>query len=115
MSPFSLSCLSAVFVAASALSVAGAELKANVAAVDLTPPPAMKAALGGYGERMSRPATGVHDRIYAKALVVSDGANRFALVTADVLAFPPGVKSAVVASLASDGWKDAQVMLLASH
>src|SRR5437870_3839864 len=48
-------CLSALLVAASALS-AKAELRAGVAAVDITPPPALKASLGGYGERMSRPA-----------------------------------------------------------
>src|SRR5438552_8948462 len=105
MSHFALFCLSAALLAASALS-AKAELRAGVAAVDITPPPALKASLGGYGERMSKPALGVHDRIYAKALVVSDGATRFALVTADVLALPPGLKPAVTAALASEGWKD---------
>ena len=30
-----------------------------------------EAPLGGYGERMNRPAEGVHDRIFAKALVIS--------------------------------------------
>ncbi len=39
-----------------------AEIQAGVARVDLTPPREMKAALGGYGERMSRPAEDVHDR-----------------------------------------------------
>src|SRR4051812_19203676 len=98
-----LFCLSALLISATALS-AKAELRAGVAAVDITPPPALKASLGGYGERMSKPATGVHDRIYAKALVVSDGTKRFVLVTADALAFPPGLKPAVMAVLASDGW-----------
>ena len=77
------------FLAASSGALAG-DLKAGVARVDLTPPLEMKATLGGYGARMSKPAVGVHDRVFAKALVLSDGPDRFALVTADVLAFPPG-------------------------
>ena len=72
------------------------ELRAGVARVDLTPPLGMKAPLGGYGERMNRPAEGVHDRIFAKALVVSDGTRKFALVTADLLGFAPAFKPAVV-------------------
>lgn len=93
----------------------GAELKAGVARVDLTPPAEVKASLGGYGARMSKPAEGVHDRIFAKALVLSDGAKRFALVTADILAFPPGFKDAVAAALAPQGWTSEQIMLLPSH
>lgn len=90
-------------------------LKAAVARIDLTPPMKLKASLGGYGARMSKPAIGVHDRIFAKALVIADGDKRFALVTADVLAFPPGFKSTLVESLAEAGWKSEQIMLLPSH
>lgn len=92
----------------------GAELKAGVARVDLTPPMSMKATLGGYGARKSKPAEGVHDRIFAKALVLSDGGKRFALVTADVLGFPPTFKTAVINAL-GDEWQADQVMLLPSH
>src|SRR3954452_6341190 len=73
-----------------------AELRAGVARVDLTPPLSMKAPLGGYGARMNRAAVGVHDRIFAKALVVSDGNRKFALVTADLLGFAPAFKPAIV-------------------
>jgi len=90
-------------------------LKAGVARIDLTPPLELKATLGGYGARMSKPAVGVHDRVFAKALVLSEGSNRFALVTADVLGFPPGFKDAVLGALRDAGWKDGQLMLLASH
>jgi neutral ceramidase len=90
-------------------------IQAGVARVNLTPPLELKAALGGYGERMSRPATGVHDAVWAKALVVTQGERRFALVTADVLGFPPQFKAAVLERLAVDGWKNDQVMLLPSH
>ncbi len=90
-------------------------LTAGVARVDITPPLELKASLGGYGDRMSRPAIGVHDRVWAKALVVRQGQKRFALVTADILAFPPGFKAAVIGALSSDGWTADQLMLLASH
>lgn len=92
-----------------------AELKAGVARVDLTPPLELKAPLGGYGERMNRPAQGVHDRVFAKALVLAAGRKKFALVTADIVGFPPPVKPALVERLAGDGWTKEQVMLLPSH
>ncbi|OHB76909.1 MAG: hypothetical protein A2W31_11775 [Planctomycetes bacterium RBG_16_64_10] len=95
--------------------VSAAELQASVARVDLTPPPALQATLGGYGERMSRPAEGIHDRVFAKALVLTDGTRRFAIVTADILGFPPRLKQAVVERLAADRWTSAQIMLLPSH
>ncbi len=97
------------------LAPAASSLQAGVARVNLTPPMEMKASLGGYGERMSRPATGVHDFVWAKALVLTEGNRRFAVVTADVLAFPPEFKAAVIQRLAADGWSAEQVLLLASH
>jgi neutral ceramidase len=90
-------------------------LKAGVARVNLTPPMEMKAALGGYGARLSKPAVGVHDAVWAKGLVVANGERRFALVTADVLGFPPQFKAAVLQRLAAEGWGADQVLLLPSH
>lgn len=90
-------------------------LRAGVARVNLTPPLEMKAALGGYGARQSKPALGVHDLVWAKAVVLATGDRKFALVTADVLAFPPQFKAAVMQGLASEGWSADQVMLLPSH
>ena len=92
-----------------------APLKAGVARVDLTPPAELKATLGGYGERMSKPAEGVLDRVFAKALVVSDGSRRFGLVTADVLGFPPAFKPALLKRLSEAGWTADQILLLPSH
>src|SRR4051794_6516859 len=80
----------------SAIYAIATELRAGVARVDLTPPLSMKAPLGGYGARMNRPAEGVHDRIFAKALVISDGSRKFVLVTADLLGFAPPFKSSIV-------------------
>jgi hypothetical protein len=92
-----------------------APLEAGVARVDLTPPAEMNAALGGYGDRISKPAEGVHDRVFAKALVIAGGTERFALVTADVLAFPPGFKAALAERLGDAGWTAERIMLLPSH
>jgi hypothetical protein len=90
-------------------------LQAGAARVNLTPSLEMKAALGGYGARMSKPATGEHDAIWAKALVLAQDERKFVLVTADVLAFPPGFKAAVIERLVTNGWSANQVLLLASH
>lgn len=97
------------------VAAATSPLRAGVARVNLTPPLEMKASLGGYGARMSKPATGEHDAIWAKALVLAQDQRKFVLVTADVLAFPPGFKTAVVGRLLTNGWSADQIMLLASH
>lgn len=64
---------------------------------------------------MSRPATGVHDGVWAKALVLAQAERKFAVVTADVLAFPPGFKAAVIRRLATNALSAEQVLLLPSH
>lgn len=89
--------------------------RAGVARVNPTPPPEFKAALGGYGARLSKPAVGVHDSVWAKAIVLERGGKRFAFVTADVLAFPPGFKAAVLKRLDRATWTPEQVLLLPSH
>ena len=108
--------LASLFVGVCAhVNAVAAPVQSGVARLDITPPLEMKASLGGYGERMNKPATGVHDRVWAKALVLSEGERRFALVTADILGFPPGFKNAVAARLAAEGWRPEQIMLLPSH
>ncbi len=98
-----------------AAPVNGVELKAGVARQDLTPPLNMNSPLGGYGARMNRPAVGVHDRIFAKALVLDDGQRRFALVTCDLLGLAPAVKPEIIRQLADDGWTAEQILILPSH
>lgn len=111
-----LAALIGVFlVVAQLLAADSPTLQAGAAKVDLTPPLEMKAALGGYGARLSKPAVGVHDKVWVKALVLTQGDRKFALVTADVLAFPPQFKAAVMKRLSAEGWSDHQVMLLPSH
>ena len=90
-------------------------IHAGVAVVDITPPLELQPILGGYGDRMSKPAEGVHDRIFAKALVLKDQENSFALITADIQSFPPYFKAQLVEALAEEGWDGNEIMLLPSH
>jgi hypothetical protein len=92
-----------------------AELRAGVARIEITPPLEMGATLGGYGERMSKPATGVHDRVFAKALVLAQQEKRFALVALDAVGLPPSFKPALLEKLATSGWTPEQILLLPSH
>jgi hypothetical protein len=92
-----------------------ANLQAGVARVDLTPPMSMNATLGGYGARMSKPAVGVHDRVWLKCIVFSDGSKRLAIVTADALGFPPPVRAALMEKLKSQNINLDEVLLLPSH
>ncbi len=107
--------LSALVLSHEARAGDSTSLLGGSARVNLTPPLEMKAALGGYGERDSKPAIGVHDAVWAKALLLLRGDQKFVIVTADVLGFPPGFKAAVIQRLSSEGWNANQILLLPSH
>ena len=90
-------------------------IEANVAVIKLTPPLEMGYTLGGYGARMSKPAKGIHDDIWAKALVLNDGGKKYAIITLDILGLPPNVKPQVIEKLNQEGWTEENIMLLPSH
>jgi hypothetical protein len=90
-------------------------IEANVAVIKLTPPLEMGYTLGGYGARMSKPAQGIHDDIWAKALVLKDGGKKYAIVTLDILGLPPNVKPQVIEKLNQEGWTEENIMFLPSH
>ena len=93
----------------------GANLTASVSAVDITPPIEMKYTLGGYGERMNMPAVAIHDRIWAKALALSKGNRKYAIITLDILGLPSNVKSDLIKRISGQGWNMENIMLLPSH
>jgi hypothetical protein len=93
----------------------GEIITANVASVDITPPLEMKYTLGGYGERMNKPAEGIHDPIMAKALVLKKGDEKYAIVTIDILGLPSNVKIDLLKRIAGKGWNAENIMLLPSH
>ena len=63
-------------------AVAAAQLLAGAARVDVTPPPGVR--MYGYGARGRNVSTGVHDPLYAKAIVLDDGARTVAWVALDL-------------------------------
>ncbi len=65
------------------------QLQAGWASSLCTPP--IGTPLGGYGARKGAPSTGVHDDLYVKALVLSDGKDMVAITGSDLLLVPPNV------------------------
>lgn len=92
-----------------------ASLKANVSVVNITPPLEMKYTLGGYGERMNKPAEGIHDSIYAKALALKSGDSKYLIITMDILGLPSNFKTDLLKRIEKKGWKAENLMLLPSH
>ncbi|NQU52105.1 MAG: neutral/alkaline non-lysosomal ceramidase N-terminal domain-containing protein [Bacteroidetes bacterium] len=90
-------------------------LTANVSSIDITPPLEMKYTLGGYGERMNKPAEGIHDRIWAKALTLKNRDQKYAIITLDILGLPSNVKKDLLKRVAGQGWTKENIMLLPSH
>jgi len=97
------------------LSYGQSALKGNAKEAILTPPLEWKYTLGGYGARMSQPAQAIHDDIKAKALVLSDGRQKYAIVTLDILGLPPNIRPMIIKKLAGTGWTQENVLLLPSH
>jgi hypothetical protein len=90
-------------------------VEANVAVIKLTPPLEMGYTLGGYGARMSKAAEGIHDDIWAKALVLTDGEKKYAIITLDLLGLPPNVKPLIIEKLNGETWTEENIMFLPSH
>jgi Neutral/alkaline non-lysosomal ceramidase, N-terminal len=90
-------------------------ISAHTSKIDITPPLEMKYTLGGYGERMNKPAESIHDRIFAKAIVFKNGEKKYAIITLDILALPSNVKSDLTRRLSGSGWGMNNIMLLPSH
>jgi len=93
-------------------------LRAGAARVSITPDPkAMPYPLGGYvaPERLTNKATGVHDTCYARALVLSDGSTKCALVSLDLCFLPANVRDAVVSRIAATGIPASGLFLSATH
>jgi len=96
---------------------AATRLTAGAATVDITPSlqrfPTIS--LGGFGERNGKPAQSVHDPICARALVLSDGRTRLALVSTDLLMIGPTFRDAVLKQVADLGFTRRNLLLAAAH
>jgi hypothetical protein len=97
---------------------AGAELRAGAAKTSITPDPkAFSYQLGGYVSalRTGKNATGVHDTCYARALVISDGTAKAAVVSLDLCYLPANVKTAVAERVKGTGIPASGLFLSATH
>jgi hypothetical protein len=71
--------------------------------------------LAGFGARKGKPATGVHDSIFVKSVVLKVGQKMVVFVGADLLIMPPNVTDSVVAKLAANGVSRDQLLFSATH
>jgi hypothetical protein len=72
--------------------------------------------LAGFGNRRGRPATGMHDNLYVKALAIRVGDRVGVMVGADALIIPPEVAEIAIRRLAEEqGLRREQLYLSATH
>lgn len=92
--------------------------KVGAARLEITPDvKADKIPLGGYAARRAAPSTGVHDPVYARAMVLADGNTKIALVSLDLCFLPANIRSEVAQRLAKFGLgiDAAHLFLSATH
>ena len=65
-------------------------MRAGVAKIDITPDPPVGAFMTGYTSKPDMPATGIHDPLWARALILDDGQTAIALVALDLIGLNPG-------------------------
>ena len=70
---------------------------AGASEVDITPPVGVP--LAGYGDRLGRPSTGVHDPIKARVLVLDNGDDRLAIVSCDLCGVSRDLREGILSRL----------------
>jgi neutral ceramidase len=110
--------IAVVFAAlTSAIAIAAPPpLQAGLAVRDISPDTeTLHVPLGGYGERMNAPATGVHDRTMAKALILKQGDKKFAFVAMDLVGIPRSLRDEILLRIQDTGIRSDDLLLAASH
>jgi hypothetical protein len=103
-------------LAASASLVSGAQagtLQAGAARVDITPPEDAALPMSGYSGR-KQGFRGIHDRIYARAIVLHDGSSYAAIVTWELIGAPNNVWVEVSQRIAKEAGIPPENLLLAA-
>ncbi len=77
--------------------------------------PAGAVSTAGYGKRRGEPVRSVHDSIYVRAMVMENGHEKIAMVSADLLILPPTVTGILPGKLASAGFSLDNTYLGATH
>ena len=105
-----------ILVALMLLHPHAAAFEVGVATAVITPDvEARDVPLAGYGSRLGRPATGVHDPLHAKVLFLDDGTQPLALVTVDLRSSTPEFKEQIVNKSEALGFTLDTVFVAASH
>lgn len=109
----SLACLGVLAPAAVAGAAGGRRLRAGTAQVDITPQKFPVLVCGGF---LSRSATKVNDPLYARCLVLDDGAQRLLILVADTIEIPYDMQEAVKAAAAkATGIPTDRMLIGATH
>ncbi len=87
-------------------------LEAGAAKVDITPP--VGTPLNGYGDRVGRGSTSVHDPLWARCLYLNDGETSLFLVNADLCLINRELRQRVL-ELAPKEVKPENIILTATH
>jgi len=72
-------------------------------------------ATAGYGRRLGKLSTGVRDSIFVRTIVVENGSERIAIVSADLLIIPPTVTEVLARELPEIGFSLDNTYLTAVH
>ena len=95
---------------------AASPMHAGVSRISITPLEAgIPTQLGGYGAREGKPAEGVLDTLYGKALVLEQGETKAALITLDVCGVPINLVEETLAAAAVPGLTVDNTLVCASH
>ncbi|WP_020533653.1 neutral/alkaline non-lysosomal ceramidase N-terminal domain-containing protein [Flexithrix dorotheae] len=86
-------------------------LKAGWGKVNITPNFPVK--LAGYGPR--GPHTNVHDSLYSRAIVFQNTHTKLAIVSVDLIMFPPVVKEKLIRELDGFGYTPEMILFSATH
>ncbi|MDH5770277.1 MAG: neutral/alkaline non-lysosomal ceramidase N-terminal domain-containing protein [Candidatus Bathyarchaeota archaeon] len=93
------------------------KILAGVVEVNITPPP-VGTPLAGYGARRDGvgPSEGIHDELYAKALVLSDGEQKVAIVTTDLIGIDLELTNSIRDLAEKEtGIMKSNILIVASH
>lgn len=72
--------------------------------------------LAGYGKREGKPATGIHDSLFVKAIAFQVEKNTMVAISADMLIMPPNICEAVTKSVKESlGLKRGDLFFSATH
>jgi len=98
------------------VAVPAVAVEIGVGVADITPDvERYRVPLAGYGARLGKPATGVHDPLHAKVLYFRDGETQMALIACDLRSITPEFKNQIVEKSAGQGFTRDNVFISASH